>query len=148
MKETELMIGDIIMAHYDDGETQCYFPSMVIAIFVDRLLCNDGVQIKSISSEYSDFCDEDCINIEPIPITAEILEKNGFKVPIFACIFNPELLQFALPTNEFIPSKFITLNISDNVFIMNDFIQIRYVHELQHALRLCGLDTLADNFKI
>ncbi|MBQ0088527.1 MAG: hypothetical protein KBT27_04250 [Prevotellaceae bacterium] len=27
-------------------------------------------------------------------------------------------------------------------------IQIKYVHELQHALRLCGLNDLADNFKI
>ena len=148
MKLTELMVGDIVMAHYDDGESQCYFPAIVIAIFVDRLLCNDGVQIKSISSEYSDFCDEDSINIEPIPLTSEILEKNGFKVPIFASILNPERLQFALPTNEFVPSKFITRNIYDNFFMMNDFIQIQYVHELQHALKLCGLNELADNFKI
>ena len=27
-------------------------------------------------------------------------------------------------------------------------VQVRYVHELQHALRLMGLDTMADNFKI
>ena len=26
--------------------------------------------------------------------------------------------------------------------------QIRYVHQLQHALRICELDELADNFKI
>ena len=27
-------------------------------------------------------------------------------------------------------------------------INVFYVHELQHALRLCGLNELADNFKI
>ena len=32
-----------------------------------------------------------------------------------------------------------------NVF-NNIFAQIYYVHELQHALRLCGLQELADNF--
>ncbi len=27
-------------------------------------------------------------------------------------------------------------------------IQINDVHEFQHALRLCGLDEMADNFKV
>lgn len=30
-------------------------------------------------------------------------------------------------------------------FAFQDFL---YVHQLQHALRLCGLDELADNFKL
>lgn len=27
-------------------------------------------------------------------------------------------------------------------------IKIKYVHTLQHALRLCGFDELAENFKV
>lgn len=140
MKTTELMIGDIVMAHYDDGETQCYFPSMVIAIFVDRLLCNDGVQIKSISSEYSDFCDEDCINIEHIQLTAEILEKNGFDIHETLGEWCPKINGFSF-VNGWVDDP---LKIDVCGFVL----EIRYVHELQHALRLCGLDKIADNFKI
>lgn len=35
-------------------------------------------------------------------------------------------------------------------FVLSTYnkIEFKYVHQLQHALRLCGLDELADNFKI
>lgn len=39
--------------------------------------------------------------------------------------------------------------ISPCMFINDGHIpSVRFVHEMQHALRLCGLDDLADNFKI
>ena len=47
---------------------------------------------------------------EPIPLTPEILEKNGFK--------------------RVIPSE------RTKVYLTH----IKYVHELQHALRLCGIE--------
>lgn len=39
---------------------------------------------------------------------------------------------------------------NDYFFIssLDAYIHIYYVHELQHALRLCGLNELADNFKV
>lgn len=33
-------------------------------------------------------------------------------------------------------------------YVFGDHAVIRYVHELQHILRLCGLKELADNFKV
>lgn len=78
----------------------------------------------------------------PIPLTTEILEKNGFSYdyedgwefagkdyePIISCVLEGSFVQ--------IESRGLVAEL-----------RIQYVHELQHALRLCGLNDLADNFK-
>jgi len=59
----------------------------------------------------------------PIPLTDKILEKNG--------LFEPEILNgYWMITNK------------DGSFEIEDHcaMKLRYVHELQHALRLCGID--------
>ena len=69
--------------------------------------------------------------IFPIPITPEILEKNGF-------IYNE--LPFVQGWEQF----GLTLTIGGNGFRINCGINVAMiidsVHELQHALRLCGID--------
>ena len=67
--------------------------------------------------------------IEPIPLTAEILEKNGFVVEPEYCYDNP--LQYC----EIIDGLWIS--ISGEKYFEG---KLEYVHELQHALRLCGID--------
>ena len=62
---------------------------------------------------------KDC-NCEPVPLTDEILKKNGFEVKVG-------------------PSGKYQLTI-EGVNCRVDFNIIEYVHELQHALRLCGID--------
>lgn len=86
--------------------------------------------------------------IKPIPLTAEILEKNGFEedeevfVELFVIVQSTYSLRlWKMPLYfEFIHRNFSTMN--------EMRINIKYVHELQHALRLCGLNELANNFKI
>ena len=39
-------------------------------------------------------------------------------------------------------------NRDNDYYFPNTPISWRYVHELQYILRLCGLDELADNFKV
>ena len=150
MNARELMIGDLVMAHYNDGETQCEFPAVVIAVFTDRLLCNDGIQIKSISSEYSG-CEEECINIEPIQITHEILEKNlkfvtanQYRVVFRLYITENDCIQYTKYTTESERSNELMVYINGSAVSVH----VRYVHELQHVLRVCGLNDFADNFKI
>lgn len=79
-------------------------------------------------------------DLEPIPLTEEILKLNGFihKETMdewwheeYDPVWGMRLSDFEL-TDEF---KFGRAKIT-------------YVHELQHALRLCGLNDLADNFKV
>ena len=73
---------------------------------------------------------------EGIPITPEILEKNGWW-------FNTEdeWLHYEV---DFIIEKW------NGRFQCYDINQIKLdsVHQLQHALRLCRLDELADKFKV
>lgn len=78
----------------------------------------------------------------PILLTYEILEKNGF------IKWENETLNLR---GYRLPSKSIEL-VRDleyfDGFIQHMNIQVKYVHELQHALRLGRLYELADNFKI
>ncbi len=77
--------------------------------------------------------------IAPVPLTEEIMRANGF------CLINSQ---------EWAPYFY---NEKQDIIISADYIvhiadigctKITYVHEFQHLLRLCGLDYLADNFKI
>ena len=97
----------------------------------------DGILVHNISLEGEGFLGDADEIISPIPLTAEIMENNGF--------------------NRYYDSHFysllngFTVAIADEPYITSAFnvdITVYYVHELQHALRLCGFDELADNFKV
>lgn len=66
--------------------------------------------------------------IKPIPLTEEILKANEHK--------RVGVSKFGFPN--------IVID-TPKCYILKDF---SYVHELQHALRLCGLNELSDNFKV
>ena len=81
---------------------------------------------------------------EPIPITPKILEKNGFiKV-------NSQRYDYGYPDTD----CYVKVNPKKNMIHVNgrnansNLYSHSFVHELQHALRLCGLNELADNFKV
>lgn len=135
MKTTELMIGDKVM------------------VKVLSQIPNTYVLHTWTANDYS----RD-IQVKPIPLTPEILEKNGWSLdPVLQCYTSTPLwlygegsinLLLQFPTKQSAGS----LKIIDNQKIRNlsDFTwkDRLYIHELQHALRLCGLDKLADNFKV
>ena len=87
------------------------------------------------------------IQVKPITLTPEILEKNGF---VFDCDF------WTIASPRYNNVRMVTYySIGDDVadaflghWAFDENYAIDYVHELQHALRLCGLNELADNFKI
>ena len=72
------------------------------------------------------------LEVDPIPLTAEILEKNGVK--------DSGALSY-----EFYDGYHVFLYAEKRTVHAG---ALWFVHELQHALRLCGLHDLADNFKI
>lgn len=135
MKTTDLMIGDKVM------------------VKVLSQIPNTYVLHTWTTNDYS----RD-IQVKPIPLTPEILEKNGWNLdPVLQCYTSTPLwlygegsinLLLQFPTKQSAGS----LKIIDNQKIRNlsDFTwkDRLYIHELQHALRLCGLDKLADNFKV
>lgn len=99
---------------------------------------------------------------EPIPLTPEILEKNGFydrnaqgyyaqwyykRFGSYVCFD----IAISLVYREIEVSKVCgagtdceEVEYGSSIVFGNDIC----VHTLQHALRLCGLDELADNFKV
>lgn len=76
----------------------------------------------------------------PIPLTSEILEKNAYPDKGSWYYFGDFYVA------HYGDCYVIHQNPDDD---KREFLcRIYYVHELQHALRLCGLTDLADNFKI
>lgn len=78
--------------------------------------------------------DEDTIaNFEPIPLTPEILEKNGFEK-----LLDDDGIHYRFVLIEG-HTKF-ALKYARSVFQWLNPIDFKYVHELQHALKLCGIE--------
>ena len=91
------------------------------------------------------------IQVKPIPLTAEILEKDGWERDIDK--------EWEYNNSHILPHycyQWEKQNVKIEMyaglegFTINLIIGRRFyaVHELQHVLRLYGLDELADNFKI
>ena len=86
---------------------------------------------------------------EPIPLTPEILEKSGFNDSIieaqkrirFVVLCKEYQLTYSFNSNWFSIYKDANVSGSDYpIFICAFQERIRYVHQLQHALKLCGID--------
>jgi hypothetical protein len=77
-----------------------------------------------------------CEDIEPIPLTAEILEKNGFEKH-----YDDDIIIYTHPQGIIIEMGINYKLFDDGHFFVRG-IQHRlyYVHELQNALRLCSVD--------
>ena len=76
---------------------------------------------------------------EPVLLTPEILEKNGWAR-------NGIFMEKRIDENTHLSWTDICGSVlSQGNYYMCD---CNYVHTLQHALRLCGGDELADNFKV
>ena len=71
---------------------------------------------------------------ETIPLTSEILKKNGFER------FSTDYILCGQPFRLSNPST--PDNYKDNYWlkVSEQAVNIKYVHELQHALRLCGIE--------
>ena len=86
---------------------------------------------------------------EPIPLTPEILEKNGFdfvKGSDNRSVWNGWWIYKGLELATCCLNREGNWPCYINIYDSN--IKCEYVHQLQHALRLCGLDELANNFKV
>ena len=83
--------------------------------------------------EYNDLYKYD--EISPIPLTDGILKENGFEYhhKNYASLSYEH--PFQLKMKEW-PDE----NGLGGLWTISDIIEIRYVHQLQHALRLCGID--------
>ena len=80
------------------------------------------------------------LKIFPIPLTSEILEKNGFKA-----VYAHEDYRYEdkmLLTQSYDKQGYWW--VVGNMYVC----QLHFVHELQRALRCCGLWDLVDNLQV
>lgn len=86
--------------------------------------------------------------VEPIKLTPEILEKNGFEVYEQDFTGNTVYKFGWLDYMEFegfnkyfdIGSKITYRHLGREMTYIHPLMRIYFVHELQHALRLCGIE--------
>ena len=125
MKATELIVGDWICLKDD---IKCELPLKI-----------DGVLTDDISLEGEGFLGGAEGLIKPIPLTYEILKKNGWKDAEFWCEYQDgeNAIQCCLPDMR---GRINGIEI--------EHFKCEYVHQYQHLLRLCGLNELANNFKV
>lgn len=120
----DIMVGDYVYSTFSDK------PCRVQAIELTeheygsvRVAGVDGVK--------------DIVSLSPVPLTAEILEKNGWTKPASGRVWSknnvPSFVLEALDDGRFEIS-------TDTCSEWGGLCIIRYFHELQHALRLCGVD--------
>ena len=131
MTEKELMIGDWVL----------YGKRFAII----KELCNGYVTILCSINVQNEYVKETYDNIDPITLTPEILEKNGFtkSTPppgIHAKCYELDNKKdrYNLTIADYNKYKRLLLNVdSEDSECFN--IKCDYVHELQHALRLCRI---------
>ena len=123
MDVNDLMIGDLVQVN---GEV---FKVISISYFD-----------IGISDSKEDFYHEHIDNIESIPLTQKILEKNGFVKQDYDGWLISEhngrrLIEYR--TDYF--GGLLIINYVEEPYSKIS-IKLKYVHELQHALKLCRFD--------
>lgn len=133
MKANELMIGDWLH-YYDEDESQ-NIPVKIVSIDDDEWCFfefPDGMRQEGW-----------CKNLYPIPLTPEILEKNGF-VKIQATVISTWNCSVDGMYSMSIDINRETGNISghfhSDVNRARLFCPVNHVHELQNSTRLCGIE--------
>lgn len=149
IKAEDLRISDLVMVNRDSE-----FPKGTMCVVTDILKVFDNkggvVSLSAINDEDDGPWSLWCCNIEGIPVTPEILNKNGFKEDIFG-----EYYKKPIDNEEYSLARYLAVerksgiwavfikyrNLPDHVLIRH----IQHVHELQHFLWALSLDA---EFKI
>lgn len=140
MKAKELMIGDLVRIIEPDRYHGAICRIVSLINHKDDECAYFKVFILTKGNLLHEVCNED---IKPIQLTSAILEKNGFNR--HGCVSENEQYQVMIQHWSEDNLALNKVGKHGNPVFIPDLI---YVHELQHALRLCGLNDLADNFKI
>lgn len=126
MEEKDLMIGDWVM----------YNPNVFIEDEYET--AKEWFPTQIISGEDIDLAIEGCY--DSIPLTTEILEKNGLEKDnhgqLYGEYFDEDINQdLEITVDNKTGEVWWSYNWDEYRII-----RLRYVHQLQHALRLCGIE--------
>lgn len=143
IKSKDIKIGDLVMV----GNDNCLIPKGALCEVVaidSEWACEDKKEIagllQTVREEWEFSHGVWCNNIEGIPLTPELLEKNGFKEEQHQKEGTSEwydLYHYDLGIN-------IVYEVEENKFAAyidgKKLREIKYVHELQHILWALGLN--------
>ena len=88
---------------------------------------------------------EGIIFLEPIPLTAEMMDKNfAINKPYQSQYGTKSLVYYALPSPIYhsgVWNLVWVIGENENYLVIEDdpLIRMKYVHQLQHALKLCNI---------
>lgn len=149
MKATELMIGDYVKYQ----GFICRIEEISAQGWVHLIYSDTGIRVNIISDYIMHL-------LEPVPVTAEILEKNGLEKVIdedgTECYryYNRAAdgyIKISLYDGGDSDWSIEIINyekFNDNEIIYNNNFIFLKVHEFQHALCLCKLNEFANNFEL
>ena len=117
MEAEELMISD---------KLKTVFSQKIVKVKEIKQSC---IYTEDNSYEYDE--------IEPIPLTSEVFEKNGFifkegEKGIFGVTIAPYYMRDDFPFKVFCDGEPFAIWFEEPV-------NIKYFHQLQHVMRLCGI---------
>ena len=137
MTVTDLMVGDWVYGCTNpmEGEQKKFEAQ------VSKIEMPDSIATLGPNFLLDDDIEEwEWYDLEPIPLTPEILEKNGWKIDGVkrGRFYWNEFVPFYIPVGEGWSEK------DEKVFYDDLYgyvlMRLTTVHELQHALRLCGIE--------
>lgn len=134
-----LMINDWVVVPLKDGEVAC----KVVSVLDTTIKIDNGYGV--IETIYGFY-------VKPLPINEEILKANSFKNEYE----NENLIEYVYGEKNQVPYVKVVYGKFPDDFhfdVKGMYVEMRgnrfhYVHELQHALRMCNLISFADNLKI
>lgn len=129
MKANELMIGDWVDVYCEDRyENGFYKPGQIYGIHDNEVCFGTGLDFPWFPLDEPD-------TIEPIPLTKEILHKNGFcgEVGLWINVGDERVLEYY----DHRLSLYCTEEGNQELLFR---CQCFYVHEFQHILKLYGIE--------
>ena len=121
MKANELMIGDWVCC---TDPTPFKIEAITIIDTPEYVTGSDGFDVE-------------IADLQPIPLTKEILEENGFEKKIHYGIFD-DYYDFELW--EYSDGIWLTTYHNCEVSLPDEQVFISFVNELQHFLTHCGIE--------
>lgn len=146
MKITDLQIGDYVALRVNPT-----IPYKVVGLNFSDYRGNQILYIQSLATGV--VFEMDIESLTGIKLTQNILKNNKWANDLYSIfpVDENRYLQYYWFENRL---RYIWHGIDEyeNHSEVTDIIfqcgNIKYVHELQHALKICGLDNLANNFKV
>lgn len=140
MKANEIQIGDYLFVAKDN---LCIRKGTIVEI--RGIDADDKLEGKNlIGSTHCRPLDKDQFEggiwldyLEPIPLTPEILEENGFKKEGSWFIIEDDYYDVSI--REITDSIWRVKYCNTEFSAFDSVLHIAFIHELQHALRLCGI---------